>query len=494
MTAVRTGPIRHARYPSRDDRRTVTEPLACVSDVRVDGDQNHLGRDGDTTTGGVARVRHRADARAADGLQAAPIVTFLLVSTTAVFTIHDGIYLTVGAVVFGWLGIKMVLAALPARTFRRDSTRRARVGVVITMFNEAPASVLRCLESIAAQTHQPHKVVLVDDCSTDRDAYNAAAVFASAAPFPMELITHQANLGKRAGLRSGFEALPDVDIFFCIDSDTEITTDSIRKGARAFADKRVVAATGAVLARNPEANALTLIEAGRYASAFFGERRALSRAGSVLCVSGAVAFWRAPETRAVLDEFTSQTVLGQPTSVGDDRHLTNLMLPLGMVVFVPKAVAYTDVPERLSHYVRQQARWGRSFWLESMWLLLRLNVFTWYWWLSLGDLLIGAIVASNYVWAIIDVSLTGSLDVLPYLSLSFGWAYARNAYVFGAGMPWRLSCKVYAASGLNTALSLVVITPLRIWSLLTMHWTGWGTRQSVERIDTTTPQAVAGAS
>lgn len=425
------------------------------------------------------KIRQAVNHISASGVRLAPVATFALVLALSAVAIDSSTYRALGMLVFGWLGLKMFLAALPARV-PHGPTPNLRVGVVITVYNETPGSLLRCLETIASQTYRPHRVVVVDDGSADPAAADLAEQFASRAPFPILVIRHPVNRGKREGLRSGFNVLTDVDVFFCVDSDTELAADSIRQGVRAFSDPRVVAATGAVLARNADANLLTIVEGGRYASAFYGERRALSRLGSVLCVSGAVAFWRAQNVRAVLDEFASQTVFGKTTSVGDDRHLTNLLLPMGSVVFVPSAIAYTDVPERLSHYARQQARWGRSFWLESLWLLARWNVFTWYWWLALGDLVLGAVVASNYVWAVLDFAAGGGLDLAPYLALTIAWAYARNAYVFGAGLPWPLALRMYAASGVNTLLALGLITPLRIWSLLTLHWTTWGTRTAVE--------------
>ncbi|MET9023098.1 hypothetical protein ABZV93_24290, partial [Actinopolymorpha sp. NPDC004070] len=58
------------------------------------------------------------------------------------------------------------------------------------------------------------------------------------------------------------------------------------------------------------------------------------------------------------------------------------------------AIAHTAVPERFNHFVRQQARWGRSFFRESLWVLGNLSPTRPAWWLTLLELAQWAVFSS----------------------------------------------------------------------------------------------------
>jgi hyaluronan synthase len=414
-----------------------------------------------------------------------PIGIFVFVLWLSDRTLTTVTYRGFGVAVLAWLGLKLVLAAWPAPKAPTRIPLKS-VGVVITNYNEKPQAIWKCLVSVYEQTTPPEVIVFVDDCSRSRAGVRTVEAFlktdlARRCNIPVMIHRQPQNMGKREGLGVGWRAMPHVDIYLCIDSDTEISQETVEEGIRAFADSRVVAATGACLARNAKANVLTRVENLRYVNAFYGEREALSRVGSVLCVSGAVAFWSARHAHLVLEEFLGQRIFGKPASVGDDRHMTSLLLPHGRIVFVPRAIAYTDVPTDLKHYRKQQIRWGRSFWWESLLLLRALNIRRAYWWLCLGDLAFGAGAAVNLLWILADLALTHHFHFGQYVWLSFIWAYARSSYILAA--PKRViapgfALQSFAISGLNTILSTFLVTPLRIWSAATLWNVEWGTRDN----------------
>src|SRR5690606_17346287 len=160
-----------------------------------------------------------------------------------------------------------------------------------------------------------------------------------------------------------------VDVFVCVDSDTILEPTAIEEGLAPFSDPRTTASTGVVVVANHEKNLLTRLVDVRYINAFVGERAAYSRFGSVLCVCGSLAFYRADVVLRHLDDFLNQRFLGDIATVGDDRHLTNWCLSEGRVVLAENSIAHTAAPQRWGHYLRQQTRWGRSFFRESLWVL-----------------------------------------------------------------------------------------------------------------------------
>src|SRR5690606_10156552 len=148
--------------------------------------------------------------------------------------------------------------------------------------------------------------------------------------------------------------------------DTVLARDAVEQAMRPFADERVQCVTGLVLALNRRRNLLTRLIDMRYVNAFLGERVAYSRLGSVLCACGSLAMYRGPVVRENLADFLNQRFLGAPATAGDDRRLTFCCLMAGKAVIQPRAVAWTAVPERLTHYLRQQVRWTKSFIREGL--------------------------------------------------------------------------------------------------------------------------------
>lgn len=388
-----------------------------------------------------------------------------------------------GAAVAAILSTKLFLSLLPPRRWPNPPAG-VRVAVVVPFFNEDPQILARGLASIDAQSYPPTHVILVDDGSTDPSAYNMAQTWAASRPWCH--VIYQTNAGKREAMAQAFRLLTaQVDIFLCVDSDTVLERNAIRRGiAPLVADPRIAAATGTVVALNQDSGLLPRLLDLRYVNAFLYERAAYSRLGSVLCVCGSLAFWRAEIVHKHLDDFLGQTFLGQPCSYGDDRHMTNLSLLHGQVVVAEGAVARTAVPERASHLVRQQIRWGKSFFRESLWTLSHFGPGRICWWLSALELVSWAgftvgLLATNVVTPLITHDYRG-LDYVVWVFLA---GYLRSVHVFSISRPDWSRGQQFGAFLLAPAYGMIhvmVLLPLRLYSLLTLRQTGWGTRTQVE--------------
>jgi hyaluronan synthase len=400
-----------------------------------------------------------------------------------------------GFAVFAILGTKLFLSLLPARRWRSPNPH-ARVGAVVTIYNEDPELLRGCLDSLLRQTFPLTSIFVIDDASADLAAYDLACQYA--ARDRRILVRRQpVNMGKREGLAVGFRAMADqVDVFLCTDSDSRLEPNAVYEGMRPFGSRRITATTGLVLPSNYGRNALTRLQDVRYANAFLGERAAYSRFGSVLCVCGILAFYRANVALHHLDDFVNQRFLGQPATIGDDRRMTNYCLTAGRVVFVESAIAHTAVPERFSHYVRQQARWGRSFFRESLWVLAKFRPTRAAWWLTLLELTQWMVFSTILVYfVIVHPLLTGQLLIMQYLLFVGLLALARAVRYFDVrrvDQPVWSRLVTFAVAPLYGYLNLLVMLPLRFYSLITLRIVKWGTRKHVEvtaegtRMDKTT--------
>jgi hyaluronan synthase len=237
-----------------------------------------------------------------------------------------------------------------------------------------------------------------------------------------------------------------------------------------------------VVVANHEKNLLTRLVDVRYINAFVGERAAYSRLGSVLCVCGSLAFYRADVVLRHLDAFLGQTFLGQVATVGDDRHLTNWCLTEGRVVLAENAVAHTAAPQRWGHYIRQQTRWGRSFFRESLWVLRHRSPRILAWWLTLVELTQWLVFSTILVYiVVVHPMLTGSVLLGEYLLFVAVMAMARSVRYFDVKrVNQSRSSRLHSflVSPVYGYLAIFVMTPLRLWSLLTLRRSVWGTRGS----------------
>lgn len=411
----------------------------------------------------------------------------------------------------GWYGIavgallliKLIMSVpLPGRARRkagpsfRERGDDLSVHAVITVYNESPEMLRACLESLLGQTRPPLSVTLVDDASSTDDAASVARQMASAfrwAGIRLDVIRHPDNRGKRHALANGFRKHWDADLYLCVDSDTVLDARALEEAARPFSRRRVHCVTGLVLANNRARNLLTRLIDMRYVNAFLGERVAYGRLGSVLCACGSLAVYRGWVVRRHLADFLDQRYLGRPATFGDDRRLTYYALVEGQSLIVPAAVGFTDVPERLGHYVRQQIRWGKSFIRESTLLAGQFRYARRaFWWLNLLELTTWVVFTSALVAALAFLAARpGGWPVLAaYAAYVCGMSWLRSVhYLRGAGdVPWLDRLGTFAAAPLYALMNLFLLLPLRLYSLATLRDTRWGTRQNGAELG---PQAPA---
>lgn len=101
-----------------------------------------------------------------------------------------------------------------------------RVSIIIPIYNVA-AYIIRCLQSVAAQTYYDIECILIDDCGTDNsiqltkqyiNQYSGAIHFS--------IVQHLQNMGLSAARNTGLKKATGEYIYF-MDSDDAITPDCI---------------------------------------------------------------------------------------------------------------------------------------------------------------------------------------------------------------------------------------------------------------------------
>lgn len=386
-----------------------------------------------------------------------------------------------GVCAFSYLLVKLVGSSLYVRAPAEPSP--LTVAAVVPVFNEDPVAFAACLRSLLDQTHAVSEIFVVDDGSSSEECHQVAREVLAGVRASVVVHRFDANRGKREAQAWAFRRTR-ADIVLTVDSDTVLAEDCVAEGLGPFTDVSVQAVTGTVRAANHGKNLLTRLIDVRYVNAFLYERAAYSRmGGSVLCCCGSMSLWRTELLLANLDDFVAQTFLGVRVSYGDDRRLTNYALRAGRVVLQDSAVAYTYVPERMGHFLRQQIRWNKSFFRESLWVVRSFSLSRAAWWLAATELV---------SWMAFSVNLFSGLVVLPLLGVSrFGWlflgyvvamSYARSSrYVLAPGgrAAWR-EWLTFLLAPAYSLLHIFVLMPLRLYSLATLRDGAWGTRTQIE--------------
>lgn len=179
------------------------------------------------------------------------------------------------------------------------------------------------------------------------------------------------NKGKRHALHFAITNLISESKFIVtIDSDTILDENALVRVVEPLKTPDIAAATGDVRLLNERQNWLTRMIGTYYWIGLNIYKKAQSSQGMVVCCSGCLAAYKTEVIKEIIDTFVNQEFLGEKCTHSEDRHLTNLVLQRGFdVVYVPKAISYTETPATIKGFLKQQMRWKRGYIRESIFTL-----------------------------------------------------------------------------------------------------------------------------
>jgi hyaluronan synthase len=399
-----------------------------------------------------------------------------------------------GIAVYGLLSMPYLLAKLVLSSFYRPARGPVPVGtavsVVVPFFNEDPVTFDHCLAALMSQSMQPQRIYVVDDGSATRACLDVATRYANTYP---NVSVHRSpeNRGKRFAQAWGFDQA-QTDIVVTVDSDTVLQSDAMAEIVKPFADRRVNGVCGYARGLNRRRNLLTRLIDLRYTNSFLYERGAYSVLGSVLCSTGVLSAWRREVVLDNREDYLNQRFLGTEVHYGDDRRLTAYALRTGRVVLQDTAVALTHVPERMSHFLKQQVRWNKSFFRESLLLLRQSRPTRIAWWLGLAEFGYWMVLTTMLLYAVaVRPIVSGVAPTWHYAAFVALMAYARSIRMIGdGGRPFPAAFLLAPVYGV---MNLLLLVPLRFYSLLRLRDGSWGTRKRRRGVSRREAAALAAA-
>ncbi|AMW10803.1 bi-functional transferase/deacetylase [Streptomyces qaidamensis] len=278
-------------------------------------------------------------------VQASEKVTGVLVAGLAV----------VGVLVFGRLGLMLILSVAHARRVRRRGFSWGEpvtepVSVLVPAYNEAKC-IEQTVRSLVASDH-PIEVLVIDDGSSD-----GTARIVENLGLPGVRVVRQLNAGKPAALNRGI-ANAKYDLIVMMDGDTVFEPTTVRELVQPFGDPRV----GAVAGNAKVGNRDSLIGAWQhieYVMGFNLDRRMYDVLRCMPTIPGAVGAFR----RSALERVGGMS----DDTLAEDTDITMAMHRDGWhVVYAEKAVAWTEAPESVQQLWSQRYRWSYGT-MQAIW-------------------------------------------------------------------------------------------------------------------------------
>lgn len=276
---------------------------------------------------------------------------------------------------------------------RPDNWNDLGVGVLVVGYKEEKHLLKECLLSIKNNNYKNiKKTIFVIDGNEESDMYmvdiykevfnnNIIKLNKNLSEYSENDIDYsifegnnicilQPHGGKREGLYNGFKIFmndQNIKVVVTTDSDTILEENAILELTYQCRHDNIGAVAGQIEIWNTSESLLSHIVSYRYWMSFNLERGSESYWKTVLCVAGPMACYKTDVLKNILEEWYNQRFLGQRCTFGDDRHLTNRVLKYGKkVVYTPFALGYTDTPSNWEKYLKQQTRWGKSYFREFL--------------------------------------------------------------------------------------------------------------------------------
>jgi hyaluronan synthase len=343
--------------------------------------------------------------------------------------------------------------------------------LVITKELQSKKTITKCFE--AQYPKEKLEVIVINDGSTD----NTREVLFNLkeTKFPeLIIIDFKKNQGKRHGMAAGFERAQG-EIIIQLDSDSYIVPETFREIIAPFQNPAVGAVCAHADPENADKNFLTKMQAAYYFLSFRILKAAESSFFTVFCCSGCSSAYRKSVVAPIMDIWLNEKFLGLPVTWGDDRALTNWVLKRGYkTMYTDLSTAYTICPETLKGLFKQQVRWKKGWFVNS----INASKFIWK---------KEPFVAFTYFFPLIFVTLSTpfmAAKALVYNPIVKG--IAPTYYIFGVFLVALLVTTFYRAVSRDnkywkyvmawSALNMVFLSFILFYALLSIQNRKWGTR------------------
>ena len=379
--------------------------------------------------------------------------------------------------------LQAVLAAFyrPKKELQGDDVPACTI--IVPAYNESEG-IFSALQSVLEVDYPADKleIIAVNDGSKD-DTWQWIEKAVSMSNGRIRGINLEKNGGKKAALCHVIRNSSN-PIVITVDSDSLLEKNSLRSLLAPFADENVGAVAGTIRVKNMQDGILPRMLDVCFVFGCDFMRCAQSVLGYVLCTPGAISAYRRDVIFPLLDTWLAQTFFGAPSTIGEDRALTSLILRTGKkVVSQSTAVALTQVPDNYSGLCKMLLRWTRGDVRESILLL---------------DFVTSKWSLRNWKWSLFQLNIVSQIVgiALPFVFIPCTiYTFVQFSdhllfmiyYIFSINSMWSLlPAAIYARRNSKTGalwafvygvFSLIALSWICIYSILTLRNSSWLTRE-----------------
>ena len=252
---------------------------------------------------------------------------------------------------FGLLG--MAYLWLNNYTFTKRPDFQPFVSIIVPVYNEG-ILLKDAIMSLLELDYSNYEIIVVNDGSSD-NTYDVAKTLVGYqqgqhGKVKVSLIS-KPNGGKARALNAGI-SYSKSEIVLCMDGDSQLSTDTLKKGARHFIDPRIGAVAGNVKVLN-RGKFYADLQALEYIEGLNMARAAQSFLKLVNIIPGPIGLFRKKAIEEV-GYYSSDTF-------AEDADLTLKILSKGWKIYYePNSIAWTEAPVKLQQLLKQRYRWTRG--------------------------------------------------------------------------------------------------------------------------------------
>ena len=223
------------------------------------------------------------------------------------------------------------------------------VSILVPAYNEG-AVIQGSIRSLLQLDYPRFEIIVIDDGSKD-DTYRKAVVFEGTHGAADVRVIRKRNGGKSRALNTGIAAAHG-EFVLCMDGDSALHPQTLRRAVRHLADPRVAAVAGSVKVVN-RSNLLSSLQGLEYVEGLNMVRAAQGFFRLVNIIPGPIGVFRVAALKRV-GGYDHDTF-------AEDCDLTLKLLAEGWQIhYEPESIAYTEAPEKLLDLLKQRYRWTRG--------------------------------------------------------------------------------------------------------------------------------------
>ena len=230
-----------------------------------------------------------------------------------------------------------------------EPTALPPITILVPAYNEG-AVIQGSIRSLLQLDYPRYEILVIDDGSKDDTTVKASVYAGEHGRATVRVIT-KPNGGKARALNTGI-AQATSEFILCMDGDSALHPQTLRRAIRHFQDPAIGAVAGSVKVVN-RTNLLSSLQALEYIEGLNMVRAAQGFFRLVNIIPGPIGIFRkgALEKVGCYDHDT----------FAEDCDLTlKLLLEGWQVNYEPGAIAYTEAPEKMLDLLKQRYRWTRG--------------------------------------------------------------------------------------------------------------------------------------